>query len=68
MELSDTAAYYWVHQLLASGFWGAGFFLLGLLFAGILWGGARGRANRQREANQRLLGECHKIERASGLE
>ena len=68
MELSDTAAYYWVHQLLASGIWGTGFFLIGLLLGAFLWSGARRRANRQREANQRLLAECHKIERASGLD
>jgi hypothetical protein len=67
MESSDTAGYYWVHQFLASGVWGIGFFLAGLLLAAILWGGARGRAQQQREANQKLLSECHKIERAIGL-
>lgn len=67
MDSADTNAYYWVHQILASALWGLGFFLAGLFLAAILWGGARRRANTQRLANQRLLAECHKIDRANGL-
>ncbi|RFC48827.1 MAG: hypothetical protein DVB23_000353 [Verrucomicrobia bacterium] len=66
MDSGDTAAYYWVHQVLASAIWGLGFFFVGLLLAALLWGGARRRANAQRIANQKLLAECQKIERANG--
>jgi hypothetical protein len=67
MDSGDTAAYYWVHQALASVIWGIGFFLIGLSLAALLWGGARRRANAQRISNQKLLAECQRIERANGL-